>query len=90
MGVRVKSGTKPFAGKKISYRFFRIFSSDLGIVFRKGENDVFNDIKNRKGVALGIPAVGTYPTELIRAALQLQVLMPVQILQEWSTLISGE
>lgn len=69
MGVRVKSGTKPFAGKKRSYRFFRIFSSDLGIVFRKGENDVFNDIKNRKGVALGIPAVGTYPAELIRSCL---------------------
>ena len=69
MGVRVKSGTKPFSGKKTAYRFFRIFSSDLGIVFRKEDSDLFNGIKSRDVPALGIPASGTYPVELTDSCL---------------------
>lgn len=63
MGMRVKSGSKPYAGKKSKYKFFRIFSIDAGIVFGKGENDPLECIYKDQVFTLGIPAAGTYPNE---------------------------
>jgi len=65
MGLRLKYQSKPPSGTELKYKFFRIFSEDLGIVFRKEDNDPSGKSGSKIGTVLGIPAASTYPEDII-------------------------
>lgn len=69
MGMRLKSASKDPKENERRYKLLRIFSSELGIVFREGKNTRHNDGEGIGEIVLGIPESGTYPENIIETCI---------------------
>ena len=67
MGMRMKYESKPRLPNRQGYKFYRIFSVDVGIVFGKGESNFYDESDSKKGIVFGVPANGTYPDDIIES-----------------------
>ena len=63
----MKYESKPRLPNRQGYKFYRIFSVDVGIVFGKGESNFYDESDSKKGIVFGVPANGTYPDDIIES-----------------------
>ena len=70
MGIMVKAGRKPPFKNKDKYSFFKIFSSETGLVFRNGDPIISDDFDHKNEIVVGIPGNGIYPQESIEKCIE--------------------
>ena len=66
MGFMMEDRKKPHLRVKAKHSFFRIFSSETGLIYRKGDTVISGAAEPENGIVLGVPGYDMYSRDSIK------------------------